>query len=78
MSTDEQLAMIKSIPNKSERGGNIFDFVGMVKQVTVKREQGMNQDVSSLDYINKVPKSKKTIKTITETPEWSESKTASY
>ena len=69
MSTDEQLAMIKSIPNKSERGGNIFDFVGMAKQVTVKREQGMNQDVSSLDYMNKVPKSKKTIKTITETPE---------
>ena len=68
MSTDEQLAMIKSIPNKSERGGNIFDFVEMAKQVTVKREQGMNQDVSSLDYMNKVPKSKKTIKTIMELP----------
>ena len=60
--------MIKSIPNKSERGGNIFDFFGMAKQVTVKREQGMNQDVSSLDYMNKVPKSKKTIKTIIELP----------
>ena len=68
MRIHEQLAMIKSIPNKSERGGNIFDFVGMAKQVTVKREQGMNQDVSSLDYMNKVPKSKKTIKTIMELP----------
>ena len=49
--------MIKSIPNKSERGGNIFDFIEMAKQVTIKREQGVNQDVEYLDYMNKVPKS---------------------
>ena len=43
--------------NKSERGGNIFDFIEMAKQVTIKREQGVNQDVEYLDYMNKVPKS---------------------
>ena len=48
--------MIKTIPNKTEKGGNIFDFIRMANQVTVKREQGISQDVSSLDYMNKVPK----------------------
>ena len=48
--------MMKTIPNKTEKGGNIFDFIRMANQVTVKREQGMNQDVSSLNYMNKVPK----------------------
>ena len=48
--------MIKSIPNKSERGGNIFDFIGMAKEVTVKRERGINQNVDYLDYMNVVPK----------------------
>ena len=48
--------MMKTIPNKTEKGGNIFDFIRMGNQVTIKREQGMNQDVSSLNYMNKVPK----------------------
>tara|TARA_B100001057_G_C22583477_1_gene846090 strand:+ start:117 stop:302 length:186 start_codon:yes stop_codon:yes gene_type:complete len=48
--------MVKSIPNKSERGGNIFDFIGMAKEVTVKRELGINQNVDYLDYMNVVPK----------------------
>ena len=43
--------------NKSERGGNIFDYIEMAKQVTIKREQGVNQDVEYLDYMNKVPRS---------------------
>ena len=62
--------MIKSIPNKTEQGGNIFDFIRMANQVTVKREQGMNQDVSSLDYMNKVPRLNRIIKTNAETLEW--------
>ena len=41
------IVMIKSIPNKSERGGNIFDFIGMAKDVTVKRELGINQNIDS-------------------------------
>lgn len=48
--------MIKSIPNKSERGGNIFDFIGMAKEVTLKREEGINQNIDYLDYMNVVPK----------------------
>ena len=59
--------MIKSIPNKTEKGGNIFDFIRMANQVTVKREQGMNQDVSSLDYMNKVPKLNRIVRTNYET-----------
>tara|TARA_B100000475_G_C14862206_1_gene258093 strand:+ start:375 stop:560 length:186 start_codon:yes stop_codon:yes gene_type:complete len=59
--------MIKTIPNKTEKGGNIFDFIRMANQVTVKREQGMNQDVSSLDYMNKVPKLKRIVKSNDET-----------
>ena len=62
--------MIKTIPNKTEKGGNIFDFIRMANQVTVKREQGMNQDVSSLDYMNKVPKSKRIVKTNDEIVDW--------
>ena len=50
------IAMIKSIPNKSERGGSIFDFIGMAKEVTVKRERGINQNIDYLDYMNVVPK----------------------
>ena len=48
--------MIKSIPNKSERGGSIFDFIGMSREVTVKRERGINQNIDYLDYMNVVPK----------------------
>ena len=48
--------MIKSIPKKSERGGNIFDFIGMAKDITVKRELGVNQNIDYLDYMNVVPK----------------------
>ena len=69
MRVNEQLAMIKSIPNKTEKGGNIFNFISMANEVTVKREQGMNQDVSSLDYMNKVPRLNRTIKTNDETLE---------
>ena len=61
--------MIKIIPNKIEKGGNIFDFIRIANQVTVKRDQGMSQDVSSLDYMNKVPKLSRTIKTNDETLE---------
>jgi len=50
------IAMIKSIPNKSERGGNIFNFIGMAKDVTLKRELGINQNIDCLDYMNVVPK----------------------
>ena len=55
--------MIKTIPNKTEKGGNIFDFIRMANQLTVKREQGINQDVSSLDYMNKVPKLNRIVET---------------
>ncbi len=48
--------MIKSIPNKSELGGNIFDFIRMAKDVTVKRELGINQNIDYLGYMNVVPK----------------------
>ena len=61
--------MIKAIPNKTEKGGNIFDFIRMANQVPVKLEQAMSQDVSSLDYINKVPKLSRSIKTNDETIE---------
>ena len=49
--------MVKSIPNKSERGGNIYDFIGMAKEVSVAREEGINQNIEYLDYMNVVPKS---------------------
>ena len=49
--------MVKSIPNKSERGGNIYDFIGMAKEVSVPRDQGINQNIDYLDYMNVVPKS---------------------
>ena len=48
--------MVKSTLIESERGGNIFDFVGMAKEVTVKRELGINQNIDYLDYMNVVPK----------------------
>ena len=41
-----------------KRAGDIFDFIGMTKEVTPTRSQGINQDVTSLDYMNKVPKNK--------------------
>ena len=49
--------MVKSIPNKSERGGNIYDFIGMAKEVSVPRDEGINQNIEYLDYMNAVPKS---------------------
>ena len=50
--------MVKSIPSKSERGGNIYDFIGMAKEVSsVPRDEGINQNVEYLDYMNAVPKS---------------------
>ena len=63
----EHFTMMKTIPNKTEKGGNIFDFIRMANQGTVKREQGMNQDVSSLDYMNKVPKLNRIVRTNYET-----------
>ena len=54
----EPTKMIKSIPSKSERGGNIYDFIGMAKEVSsVPRDEGINQNVEYLDYMNAVPKS---------------------
>ncbi len=49
--------MVKSISNKSERGGNIYDFIGMAKQISVPRDKGINQNIDNLDYMNLVPKS---------------------
>ena len=49
--------MVKSIPNKSERGGNIYDFITMAKEVSVRRDKGVNQNIEYLDYMNAVPKS---------------------
>ena len=49
--------MIKSIPNKSEQGGNIYDFIGMAKEVSVPRDKSINQDIEYLDYMNAVPRS---------------------
>ena len=42
--------MVKSIPNKSERGGNIYDFIGMAKEVSIPRDEGVNQNIEYLDY----------------------------
>ena len=53
----ELTQMVKSIPNKSERGGNIYDFIGMAKEVSVAREEGINQNIEYLDYMNAVPRS---------------------
>ena len=49
--------MVKSIPNKSERGGNIYDFIRMAKEVSVPRDEGINQNIEYLDYMNAVPRS---------------------
>ena len=49
--------MAKSIPNQSERGGNIYDFLGMAKQVSISRDEGINQNIEYLDYMNAVPRS---------------------
>ena len=49
--------MVKSIPKQSERGGNIYDYIGMAKEVTVRRDEGVNQNIEYLDYMNVVPKS---------------------
>ena len=56
----ELTKMVKSIPNKSERGGNIYDFIGMAKEGSVPRDEGINQNIEYLDYMNKVPKSDRT------------------
>ena len=53
----ELTKMAKSIPNKSERGGNIYDFIRMAKEVSVPRDEGINQNIEYLDYMNAVPKS---------------------
>ena len=52
----ELTKMVKSIPNKSERGGNIYDFIGMAKEVSVPRDEGINQNIEYLDYMNAVPR----------------------
>ena len=49
--------MAKPIPNRSERGGNIYDFIGMAKELSVPRDEGINQNIEYLDYMNAVPKS---------------------
>ena len=54
--------MVKSIPNKSERGGNIYDFIGMAKDVSIQRGESINQNMDDLDYMNLVPRSDRTIK----------------
>ena len=51
------LEMVKSIPNKSERGGNIYDFIGMAREVSVSRDEGINQNIDYLDYMKAVPRS---------------------
>ena len=43
---------------QSRRPGDIFDYIEMTKEVTPRRSQGINQDVSTLDYMNKVPTNK--------------------
>ena len=53
----ELTRMAKSIPNKSERGGNIYDFIGMAKEVSIPRDEGVNQNIEYLDYMNAVPRS---------------------
>ena len=47
----------KSIGKNSETGGNVYNFIYMAKEVTVKPKEGIMQNVDNLDYMNVVPRS---------------------